>query len=108
MLNKLIALPLLIVSVFGLLEFFKVYSLPINFDVLLIGAGLMIVLHIVNLIMAQVNQNKISLMHIITAIVFVIPAIGYIVNYFFSFLLFNEIPLILSVLMLAEGLYAMH
>jgi len=46
--------------------------------------------------------------HMITAVVFAAPAAAYIVSVFLVPFLTESLPMIVAVLMIAEGMYAMH
>ena len=107
-LEKIIGVAMLGLSALILLEEFKIYSISLPFDKILIGAILMIILQIFNIIMLKITGGEIDVIHFITAIIFIAPAAAYLVSVFFIPLLVESLPIILGVMMIAEGIYAMH
>jgi len=107
-LEKIIGGAMIILGVLVILEIFNVFSLALPFDKVLIGAGLMILFQIVNIIMMRIESGGVEPVHMITAVVFAAPAAAYIVSVFLVPFLTESLPMIVAVLMIAEGMYAMH
>jgi len=109
LINKVFAIAMLPFSLLIILEATKVLSIDMPFNKVLVGAILMITLQLLNIIFAKAHNGKLTVMNIITFVVFMAPPLAY-----FGAVLFGgdflegNIPLILGVMMLVEGLYALH
>ena len=70
----------------------------------------MIILQIVTLIYIKVNQQEIRVVNVVNAIVFIVPALAYIIKFILAMEVpfENSIPLILGIMMFVESLYALH
>ena len=106
--EKIIGGAMIILGVLILLEIFKVFSLALPFDKVLIGAGLMILFQVVNIIMMRIESGGVEPIHMFTAAIFSLPAAAYIVSVYVIPILPESLPMIVAVLMIAEGMYAMH
>jgi|GEM_PF-6564531 len=106
--NKIFAIAMLPFSILIILEATGVFELQLPFNEIAIGAILMITLQILNLIFAKVHNGKIRFITILTAVVFIAPAIAYFVSALLGNFLEGSLPLILGVMMFVEGLYALH
>ena len=64
---------------------------------------MIIAMQIVNLTFAQMHNKRISAMQIVTAVIFLIPAVLYFLK------LFSEaMPIVIGVMLIIESLYALH
>ena len=103
MISRILAIIMLPVGALILLEAFDIFSLNILISKVLLGAILMIALQVLNLVMGKMKNGMITMMQIITAIIFIIPP----VLYFFA--IFAEyMPMAIGVMMIIESLYALH
>lgn len=94
-------------SILIILEQLGLYSVTLPVDKMRLGAGLMIALQIITLIMLKVRKEELKIMDIMTAVVFIAVAIGAVASGILG-IFPKEIPLILGVMMFVEGLYALH
>jgi len=106
--NKIFAIVMLPFSLLIILEGTGLLKLGLPFNAVLIGAILMIALQVLNLVFAKTHNGHLSIMNIITAAVFIAPAAAYFLAALFGLFLEANIPIIVGVMMLAEGLYALH
>jgi hypothetical protein len=107
-LEKSMALVMLPLGILIVLEELGIVSLNILFDKALIGAVLMIVFQVINLILSKVQNNVLTFMTVITGLIFIIPASYYIVSFFFGLYTIPLFTMILAVMMSVEALYALH
>ncbi|MFH1409158.1 MAG: hypothetical protein ABIH34_04585 [Nanoarchaeota archaeon] len=106
LLDKLGAIVIFPLSIIIILEVLGVYTVPLPFDKILIGALLMIAFQVINVAMLGIQNGHVSIMQILTGILLILPPVAY---FFQSFIPFGaQIPLILGVMMFTESLYALH
>jgi hypothetical protein len=105
--GKIFAIIMLPLSVLMVLEYFEVFSFSLPIDKIFLGAGLMIALQVITLIMVHVNQGKLMPMNIVTAVVFIGTAAAA-VYFKLSGSFPKEVVLVLAVIMCVEALYALH
>ncbi|PLW79976.1 hypothetical protein C0585_04785 [Candidatus Woesearchaeota archaeon] len=103
MIKKIIALLMLPLAIFIILEEINIFSLNLFVDKVLIGALAMIAFQITNLIFLKIHNGHLGILQVTTSLLFIIPGIVY----FLPFTILN-IKLIIGVMMLAESSYAMH
>ena len=108
LINKVFAIAMLPFSLLIILEATKVLSIDMPFNKVLVGAILMITLQLLNIIFAKAHNGKLTIMNIITFVIFMAPPLAYFGAVLFGDFLEGNIPLILGVMMLVEGLYALH
>ncbi|MFH1276522.1 MAG: hypothetical protein ABIH82_05405 [Candidatus Woesearchaeota archaeon] len=112
--NKLLAILMLPVGTYIILEELKIYALNLPVNSLLIGAILMVLLQVLNLVLASANQSGgeetggVKPITILTSIFFILPAAAYFLSLVMIIPLKEYIPMFLGVLMIAESLYALH
>ena len=106
LIGKTFAIILFPLSIIVLLETIGIVALPFQNKVML-GAVLMIGLHLTTLVMLQISKHGVRFMNIATAFIFIAVALAAL---FSSFLpaFQKEILIIFSVTMFVEGLYALH
>ena len=107
-LTKILAIIMFPISILIILEQTNIYSIPFPIDKLLIGAILMISLEVLSFIMLKLTGGELRLINILTYIIFIIPAIAFLVSYLIGLNLHSAVPLILGVMMLAESIYGLH
>lgn len=107
-LTKLLAIIMLPLSILIILESTGLFSLALPFDKVFIGAILMIALQLLNLILLKINKGLLRFINIITTLVFILPAVAYILSTIMGFYLFESVPLIIGIIMFIEALYALH
>jgi len=108
LIEKGLATVMLPLSIIIILEETDLYSLGLPYNLLSIGAILMIALQVISLIMLKVHSGEIGLMKIIMFIVFMLPVIAYALSSIIGSYFDNYIPLIFGVMMFVEAMYAFH
>ncbi|MFH1175033.1 MAG: hypothetical protein V1725_07930 [archaeon] len=107
MLGKILGISLLPFSILIALEELNLFSLTLPFDKVVVGAILMIALQFITIIMLGIHKQGIRTINIITAVVFIIPAVLALFRSFFPGIA-QPILLIMAVMMFTEGVYALH
>lgn len=107
-LEKSLAFVMLPLSILIILEGIGIYSLSLPVNKVLIGAILMIALQVSNLIFLKISNGTLTVMNVVTGIVFILPAAAYLFSYFFGYNLYESLPLIVGVMMFIEALYTLH
>ena len=105
--EKLFALVMFPLSVLIVLQELEIYALELPIDKLLLGSALMIALQTITIIMLHFTNRKLSLMNIVTALIFILTAIAAVLSMRFG-LFQKEAAIILGVMMFVEALYALH
>jgi len=108
LINKLLAILMLPLGILIVLESAGIYALGIGMDKAFIGAILMIVLQVMNIVMLKVNSGEFRLMNGVALIEFVIPAVLYLISEFISIPGISTIPMILGIMMVVEAIYGLH
>ena len=108
MFGKVFGIFMLPVSLVIVLAELDIYTFNLPFNVVLIGAVLMIALQVINLFLAKTHNDKLGVMQIITSAIFILPALVFLVTEFTGIVFVEKINLIVGVMMLAESLYALH
>lgn len=103
-----LAIAMIPISILIILEETAIYTLNLPFDKVLIGALLIIALQLINVILLRIQNNTLTFMNVITAIVLTVPAGYYIFSSFFGFYTIANLPLIVGVMMFVESIYALH
>jgi hypothetical protein len=106
--EKPLAIAMIPVSIMIILEEIEILSLNLPFDKVLIGALLIIALQVINVILIRTQNGTITIMNVITSIVLIVPAAGYIVSSIFGIFSIVNLPLIIGVMMFVEAIYALH
>ena len=104
---KVIGISSVIAGIIVLLEYFKVYSLGLPFDVYFIAAGLLAFVQILSLIM-NFGSYEINKMSIIIPLVLLLPAIAFFADYYLVLGFGEAINLIVGLVLILEGLYMLH
>jgi hypothetical protein len=106
--GKSFAFVMLPLSIIIFLDSIKLYTLNLPFDKVFVAALLMIALQIISFVMSYVTHRGVKFVEIITLVAFSLPAIAYIGSTLAAFDLPSYVPVVLSVLMFVESLYALH
>ena len=108
--TKILSVLLLPLGLVSIAQATGIYTFDIGFDVILIGAALMILIQLMTLFIVhkEHGHEHISLMNILSFIVFAGVAGYYIISLFAGLDMWQPLPLILGVMMFLEGMYAMH
>ncbi|MFT4302988.1 MAG: hypothetical protein ACMXYG_00335 [Candidatus Woesearchaeota archaeon] len=105
--KKIIAVIMIILGIAIILEYYNYYTISIP-QQLLIAAILMIILQIYSAVSLTIHSGHIGIINIITWIIFCIPAIWYLLHIILNIQITENLPLILSIMMIGESLYALH
>jgi len=105
--GKIFAIVMLVLSMLILLEELNIFSFEFPISKIIIGAALMIVLQVITIIMLNVHHSRPTIMNILTASIFILIALAAIISVTTGFLP-KEMPIIMSVTMFVEALYALH
>lgn len=107
LIEKAIAILMLPLGILLILEALNIYTLVLPIDKMLIGAVLMLTLQIVTILMLKIHSGEIGITHILTAVVFMLPAIAYFLTGIIGPIFGNSLPIIFGVLMFVESWYAL-
>ena len=108
MFGKVFGIVMLPISLVILLSELDIYIINLPFDVVLIGAVLMIAFQLINVFLAKAHNGTIGIMQIITSVLFILPALVFLITEFTGIAIIEKINLIVGVMMLAESMYALH
>lgn len=108
LITKILAIAMLALGILIILEAVGVFTISLPFDKLLIGAFIMIALQLLSIILQVVHRSPIRLINILIFIIFIIPAVAYLLSDYLGQFIENILPLVLGVMMLIEALYALH
>lgn len=106
--GKSFAIVMFPLSILIVLEATDIFKIEFFMDKILLGAILMITLQIITLIMLKSNGGELRIMNLVTAGVFIITALAYIIATIINFDLPSYVPIILGVMMFVEAMYALH
>jgi hypothetical protein len=101
---------LLPLSVLIILESLRIFSLDVPYirDKVLAVSLIIFLFHGINLAMIAMQKSSGSAIEIATNIVFVLPALLYILDKYANISLIPNVPLILGVIMLVDSLYQLR
>jgi hypothetical protein len=108
LIEKIFAIAMLPLSILIILEWTGIFSLKIAYGTFLIGAVITLAYQIINLVMLRIQNGHLSPMQIASFVVFILPAVAYIVTLSGIAIEILPIPLVLGVMMLVEGLYGLQ
>ena len=106
--EKALAIIMLPVAILIVLQATDIFSLNLPIDLVFLGSILMIALQVINLTLLKFQNGHFGNIHIITALVFILPALIYIYTAFFGSIIELPLALIIGIMMIAESLYALH
>ena len=107
LIEKAISILMLPLGILIILETLNIYTLILPIDKMLIGAVLMLALQIVTIIMLKIHAGEIGFTHLLTTILFILPAIAYFLTGIIGPIFGNSLPIIFGVLMFVESWYAL-
>jgi len=106
LIEKAISILMFPLGIILILEGLNLYTLVLPIDKMLIGAVLMLALQIVTIIMLKIHSGEVGFTHILTAILFILPAVAYFLTGIIGPIFGNSLPIIFGVLMFIESWYA--
>jgi len=107
-LEKIFSAAMIPISILIILEEIEIFSLNLFFDIVLIGAILIISLQLINVVLLRTQNGTLTAMNVVTAVVLIIPAAFYIFSSILGYFSIENIPLIIGVMMFVEAIYALH
>lgn len=107
-LEKIFSAAMIPIGLLIILRETGIYSLNLPVDIVLIGAILIILLQLINVVLLRTQNGTLTAMNVVTAIVLIIPAAFYLSFSIFGFFSIENIPLIIGVMMFVEAIYALH
>jgi hypothetical protein len=106
--GKAFAIVMFPLSILIICEALGIFSVPLPFDKVLVGAILMVVLQILTLIFMKMHHGSPKIMNYFTAAIFIMVAASALIASFLELPFADKVPLILGVIMFVEALYALH
>lgn len=107
LIGKTFAIIMLPFSILLLLKEIDLLSFEFPIDIVILGAVLMISLQVLTIMMLHIHNKRPTIMNVLTASIFILIALAAIVFVTTGYLP-SEMPIIMSVTMFVEALYALH
>ena len=104
-LHRPVAWIMLPISLLIILEALGIWSFRTSFDKVLIAAIAVFIFHGISLAMVMMQRSSASFLENFTNIIFVIPAVLYLLSKYIGWTPIDRIPLILGIMLLVESLF---